>query len=487
MIPFFKSIRWRIQIWYGLLFLGIIVAFSIIAHQIAWLQILHEVDEENRRKNLILISNLRRAVFAEPHVDSILRIMSANEDNAIADILMERLRKGRITLSEDTLAQFRGNDPGYGYFKIFDPRGNMIASSVNAPELAEIAPLPPEGADITLRTIENWREQSLAESSGLRMVIGKDISPERAQMRNLTLRIIAGASATWFVALMGGWLIAGYVIRPIRTISDAAVRASQGNLKKAIPLTKAGNELHDLAIVLNQTFRRLDESFERQRRFTADASHELRTPVTVILSETQRMKKRKRSEAEYKDAIEVCHTAAQRMRKLVENLLLLARQEGDYHALHLENFQLEHIISESVESHRILAAEKSIEIHSDLEPIAIQTDILEISTLLNNIIGNAISHHQGNGNVWVVSKLHNNASTLEVSVRDDGPGISGEDLPYIFDRFYQADKSRSSRDSHNGLGLSVCQSIAEQLGGRIDVTSVLGKGSTFTFTLPQQS
>lgn len=487
MIPFFKSIRWQIQIWYGLLFLGIIVAFSIIAHQIAWLQILHEVDEENRRKNLILISNLRRAVFAEPHVDSIFRIMSADEDNAIADILMERLRKGRITLSEDTLAQFSGDEPGYGYFKIFDPRGNMIASSANAPEFVEIAPLPPEGADITLRTIDNWREQSLAEPSGLRMVIGKDISPERAQMRNLTLRIIAGAGATWFVALMGGWLIAGYVIRPIRTISDAAVSASRGNLKKPIPLTKTGNELHDLAIVLNQTFRRLDESFERQRRFTADASHELRTPVTVILSETQRMKKRKRSEAEYKDAIEVCHTAAQRMRKLVENLLLLARQDSEYRALQLENFQLEHIISESVEGHRILAAEKSIEIHSDLEPIAIQTDILEISTLLNNIIGNAISHHQGNGNVWVVSKLHDNASTLEVSVRDDGPGISGEDLPYIFDRFYQADKSRSSRDSHNGLGLSVCQSIAEQLGGRIDVTSALGNGSTFTFTLPQQS
>lgn len=484
---FFKSIRWRIQVWYGLLFLVIIVAFSIIAHRITWLQILHEVDDENRRKNLILISNLRRAALAEPRIDSMLRVMGADDDNAITDILVERLRTGRITLSEDTLAQFSGDEPGYGYFKIFDPRENMIASSANAPEFVEIAPLPPEGADITLRTIENRREQSLAESSGLRMVIGKDISPERARMRNLTLRIIAVAGATWFVVLMGGWLIAGYVIRPIRTISDAAVRVSRGNLKETIPLTKAGNELHDLAIVLNQTFRRLHESFERQRRFTADASHELRTPVTVILSETQRMIKRNRSEAEYKEAIEICHTAAQRMRKLVENLLLLARQDGEYHALHLENSQLDRIISESVETHRILATEKAIEIHTELEPIFLQTDILKISTLLNNVIGNAISHHQGNGNVWVASKRHDKANSLEVSVRDDGPGISGENLPYIFDRFFQADKSRSSRDFHNGLGLSVCQSIAEQLGGRIDVTSEPGRGSTFTLTLPHQT
>ena len=130
----------------------------------------------------------------------------------------------------------------------------------------------------------------------------------------------------------------------------------------------------------------------------------------------------------------------------------------------------------------VLAAKKAITIHSDLRPTRLLSDALKLSVLLNDIIGNAVSHHDGNGNVWVTCQQAE--AFARVEVRDDGPGIDARDLPHILERFYRAEKSRSSEDMHTGLGLSVCQSIASELDGRIEVKSTLGQGTEFTILLP---
>jgi len=481
MTPALKSIRWQIQIWYGLLLLVIVGAFAIFIHRLTWRDLLGKVDQEIRQNNSLILGNLRRSALAKPSLQSLMRVMHSNDENAVTAMVMEWLAKGELDANADLPATFAGRDPGYAYFAIFDPGNRLIASSANAPARIEPPPIPIQGTAITARTTEDRREQGLAEQSGFRLVIGQDLSPEKALMTRYRLRIVAGASATWLVVLVGGWWIAGAVIRPIRTISDAAARIAHGNLKERIPLTNSGNELHDLAMVLNDTFQRLDEAFERQRQFTADASHELRTPVTVILCEAQRMQKKARSVEEYAEAMALCYAAGRRMQKLVENLLVLARQDGEEHGLVLESAELKRLIDETVEAQRPLAMEKAIEVHTELEPIFLQTDVLKLSTLLNNIIGNAIAHHHGRGHVWVTARSA--ASTISISVRDDGPGIGSEHLPHIFERFYQVDKSRSSAQSHNGLGLAVSQSIAAELGGGIAVKSEPGKGSEFVVTL----
>jgi two-component system, OmpR family, sensor kinase len=477
----FRSIRWQIQIWYGLLLLAIVTVSGVIVHQLIWLHLLGDVDDEIRQNNSLLLSNLRRSALAELNMAALLRLMRAQSEAEVTSILLDRLESGDIDASANLPTSFSGRDPGFFYFKILDGDDRLVASSDNAPEHAEIPPVPATGASVSYRTEADRREQTIAEQSGFRLLVGRDLTPERAEMNRLAFWIVAGAGATWLAALAGGWLIAGYVIRPIRTISAAALRISRSNLKERIPLTTSGNELHDLAMVLNETFQRLEASFERQRQFTADASHELRTPVTVILSETQRMKKRPRTAQEYEEALEVCHLAGERMRKLVENLLLLARQDGENRGLELEHAQLDRLIRESVETHRVLARDKGIEIHSDLEPIFLQTDVLKLSILLNNLIGNAVCHQPGPGNVWV--STHRQAATIEITVRDDGPGIASEDLPHLFDRFYQADKARSLHPSHTGLGLAVSKAITDELGMKITVESEPGKGSAFTLTL----
>jgi signal transduction histidine kinase len=168
------------------------------------------------------------------------------------------------------------------------------------------------------------------------------------------------------------------------------------------------------------------------------------------------------------------------MKKLVESLLLLARQDSADQDLHLEDCRLEDLLNDIIHATRVLARDKNMTLHPDLETVSIRTDIQKLTTAVSNILENAIAHHPGHGNIWV--SCQTNASMIYISVKDDGPGISENDLPHIFDRFYQADKSRASSSVHSGLGLSVCQSIIQQLDGNLDVHSQLGSGSEFVIS-----
>lgn len=478
----FKSIRWHIQAWYGLLLLLATVAFSFTAYQIVWLGKIREADRRLTEKSLLIVSSLRNAAMAGLNPESINTMFGSERPTGTSMIILQLLKSGRVTMPEITQATFSGREPGYYYYRIYDTDGSVVLESDNAHAAFELLPIPGEGVQKKSQTVGNRRERTFSDESGLRMVVGQDITQEISEMSRLTIQIALLGTGLWVLGLIGGWVIAGYSIRPIKTISEAAVRISEGNLKERIPLEASGNELHELASVLNRTFGRLNEAFERQRQFTADASHELRTPVTVILSETQRMRKKPRSVEEYQEALDACHAAGLIMKKLVEDLLLLAREDSEENTLQLEDGQLDELISKSVQSLHVPARDKGIAVHVDMDPVRITTDFQKLLIVLNNILGNAISHHQGPGNVWITCKA--DGSVARISVRDDGPGIPSGDLPHIFRRFYRVDKSRSATDRHSGLGLAVCKSIVDQLKGTLDVSSELGQGSEFTIELP---
>lgn len=290
-------------------------------------------------------------------LDTSLRRVKLNGE-LIPGMLLNRFKSGELELPETLLSTFGGTEPGHHFFRIFEDDLSLIVQSENAPASAIPPSMGGGSVKVSFQTHGDFRQIYLSEISGFRMILGQELSPVRSEMHSLTMWIVAGAVVIWSMGLFGGWIIAGLAIRPIQTISAAATRISAGNLNERIPLADSGNELHELAMVLNTTFGRLHDAFERQRQFTADASHELRTPLTVILSETQRMRKKERSPREYGDSIEICHMAGLRMKKLVENLLLLAREGAGNAAVQSVECQLDEFILELVKPFKILGGKR---------------------------------------------------------------------------------------------------------------------------------
>jgi heavy metal sensor kinase len=305
------------------------------------------------------------------------------------------------------------------------------------------------------------------------------------ELRRFALSLAASGLGVWLLGLLGGWWLAGRAIKPIATISATATRIAEGNLEQRISTDGTESEFDQLSRVLNDTFDRLHSVLKQQKQFTADASHELRTPVTILLSETHRILKRERTPAEYQDVIRTCHAAAERMRRLVEGMLLLARQDNDAAGPRTpaEACDLAAIARSSLEQLRPLAAERGIEVHAALQPAECRGDASALSILVNNLVGNAIQHHGSPGNVWIECGSAEGGVFLEV--RDDGPGIRAEDLPHIFERFYRADKARGAAAGHTGLGLAIVKRIAENHRGGVVARSEAGKGASFRVTLPR--
>jgi heavy metal sensor kinase len=276
--------------------------------------------------------------------------------------------------------------------------------------------------------------------------------------------------------------VATRAIRPIEAISATAVKIAGGDLSQRINAADTDSELDRLAGVLNSTFARLEAAFTQQARFTSDASHELRTPVAVILSQTQTALSRQRPGPEYREALEACQRAARRMKTLTESLLELARLDAGQEAMKQERFDLRRVAGDCVELVRPLAAERGIQIHCDVAAIECLGDAGRIGQVVTNLLTNAIAFNRDQGEVRLAARIEENA--VLVTVSDTGQGIPEEDVPHLFERFYRADKSRSRIQGRNGLGLAICKAIVDAHGGSIEVSSQVGVGSTFTVKLP---
>jgi signal transduction histidine kinase len=253
-------------------------------------------------------------------------------------------------------------------------------------------------------------------------------------------------------------------------------------LSRRISLTETGSELGRLAVVLNSTFARLEAAFAQQKQFASDAAHELRTPVTVLLTQTQLSLGRERTPAEYRATVEACQRATQRMRKLIESLLALARLDAGQETMNRLNFDLADLARDGADWVRPLAEARGLALVLELAPAPAPCvgDADRLAQVLTNLLTNAIEYNRPQGEVRVTTGVENDTAILTVS--DTGTGIPAEDLPRVFERFYRSDKSRTS--GGNGLGLAIGKAIVDAHGGSIDVTSESGRGTTFTVRLP---
>lgn len=467
----FQSLRWRLQAWHGLILLVAIVALCATVHRLASFNQYRRIDHEVGDSERFLIRTLMKATRPE----------GESEGPKSPDLLVERLTRPSFTLPAEIESRFTGTGSGYSYFILRGPDGKELLRSDNAPASVSFLPRPANDFSEEFRNNGRIRESAHTSKEGFSSVVGRDISTELDEMRRFTISIAASGLGVWLLGLLGGWWLAGRAIKPIATISRTASRIAEGNLEERIDTDGTDSELDQLGHVLNDTFDRLQAAIERQKRFTADAAHELRTPVSILLSETQRILKRDRTPEEYRDAVQTCHDTAARMRRLTEALLLLARQEAGAQQSH-SPCDLSTIAGDTIRQLTPLAESAHVTLHADLSAAPISGDGDTLAILMNNLVANAIQHHRPTGgDVWITTATGTEAVTL--TVRDNGPGIPTEHLPHIFQRFHRADAARTGGSGHSGLGLAIAKSIVNNHKGDISAESVAGNGTIFTVRL----
>ena len=290
------------------------------------------------------------------------------------------------------------------------------------------------------------------------------------------------------IAILTAWLIAGRLLEPVdRMINDVEAISDGRSLHKRLPVDDEGDEVGRLGVTLNAMLARLEVSFSGLRRFTADASHELKTPLTVLRADIERAMTTRQGATEQLVALEEALQETTRMANLVESLLTLARADEGRFDLHREVVPLEPLVRDVAETANILGEEAGITVTlGAIAAVSVGGDVVRLRQLFLNVITNAIKYTAKGGSVELSLTLADGRA--QFAVKDTGIGIAGADLPFIFDRFWRVDRARTRVERGGvGLGLAISQWIAQAHGGSILVSSRLGRGSTFTVSIPAVS
>ncbi|WP_051292866.1 sensor histidine kinase [Citrifermentans bremense] len=316
------------------------------------------------------------------------------------------------------------------------------------------------------------------------ITVAEDEANLRASLKSLSTILSLGVPLALVLALIGGYLLAGRVLAPIETMAAKAREITADRLSERLPVEQ-DDEFGKLAQVFNQTFARLEESFDRLRRFTSDASHELRTPLTAIRSVGE-VGLRKGLDADaLREVISSMLEEADRLTKLVDSLLTLSRAESGTLKLRPEPTNLVALVSEVIECLEVLAEEKeqNIALMACQEVVA-GIDRGTVRQALMNVLDNAIKYSPQGSRISVCVEVSAGEATVEIS--DGGPGIAPEHAKKVFDRFYRIDSGRSREVGGTGLGLAIARWAVEVNGGRIELESEQGKGSIFRIVVPVQ-
>ena len=286
------------------------------------------------------------------------------------------------------------------------------------------------------------------------------------------------------LAAGGGWALARRALAPVERMAEAARRISAERLAERLEESGTGDELDRLSRVLNAMLERLDLSFRQVRQFSADASHELQTPLTILQGELEVALRTPRSPQAYRESITSALQEIERLATLVEGLLLLARADAGMLRLDLKPIDAAQLLAEVYERMRVVAQTRSVVL--DLEALAphlVLGDGERLRRVLLNLVDNAVKYTPAGGRVSLSLRRLDGLACL--AVRDTGIGLSEAEQEHVFQRFYRADAARDHGAQGSGLGLCIARSIVEAHGGTLEVTSRVGEGSTFRVCLPE--
>jgi heavy metal sensor kinase len=457
-------IRWRLSLWYMSLTALVLVIFSVAVYIGLERRLSATLDEDLRSQASLAASSV-----------------TFGGGNAILDAAYQ--------LSNDALLwvlSLNGTQMlkvGGTQFEQFSPQQDEVErAAVGKTTLSTV-----KVGDQTLRMITvpirgGDRRGSTNEIVGA-LQLGYSTSRVEDALDLLVQALLVIAPVAIVIAALTGYLLAGRALRPVADITRLAGQIDGDDLAARLSLDLPNDELGRLASTFDSMLNRIDLAFQRQRQFTGDAAHELRTPLALMRSQIDLALTQADTPLEFREALTALDGDVARMTSLVGMLLSLARADAGQLAPNRDSVDLADLARDVAEQLEPIARENGIAITTDLAPVTVSVDADMIIQVLVNLIDNAITNTPPGGTI-TVCVAPGDAATALVAVSDTGVGIPPEHLPRIFDRFYRIDTGRARSRGGIGLGLAICQAIAHAHDGVLSAHSENGHGSTFTLTLP---
>jgi len=317
------------------------------------------------------------------------------------------------------------------------------------------------------------------------LIIARSTKQIDQALAGLLRTLIIAVPLALALAAAGGIFLARRALKPVDKIAQTAQEIEESDLSRRINVNTK-DELGRLAATLNEMIGRLEKAFQRQKQFTSDASHELRTPLAVIEAESTLALQKERPSSDYRQSLEIISQESRQMSSLIDQLLTLARADAGKEQWNFTEVDLGKLIGNLSTDVEVLCQEKGLSFQlGQSQDLVVKGDEARLRELFMNLLDNAIKYTPALGTVSV--SFRREGQMAVVAIMDTGIGIPAEDIPFIFERFYRVDKSRSRAEGGSGLGLAICRHIAEVHGGKIEVESQVGMGSTFSVWLSLQS
>ena len=455
-------VRWRLTLWFAALLALVMALFGGAVYVVLRQQLYDSFDEQLLNQTALTLA----AVSVKDGAPTLER--------SVANVADGEFFLRLLDTDGATVFETGGNAAGIPV----DP--SVIAAALAG--LTEYSAAQDEDAE-TLRLISVPVRPDEAESdiAGV-LQVGLDRNEIDEPLGGLLSTLVLAGPAVLLFAAAGGYLLAGRALRPVATITDLAARIGAGDLGSRLNLDLPDDELGRLARTFDAMLSRIDDAFERQRRFTADAAHELRTPLSLMRSQVDLTLARPRATGAYREALQAVDGDISRMTALVGTLLTLARSDARQLAKERAPFDLADTVRLVVEQYAAVAEEAGVGLRDESSPTPLVADEDLLMQLLINLVDNALAHTPAGGTVVAGCRPHD--GRIQLWVGDSGEGIAAEHQDRVFDRFYRIDAGRSRDRGGTGLGLAICRAIAEAHGGTIGLTSRLGSGTRVELVLP---
>jgi heavy metal sensor kinase len=380
----------------------------------------------------------------------------------------------RITRGDGTLV-YVSNAPKDGSF---DPAEVSIFPS--SPETESYRQLKLSGGKTLIVAALNFKSSG---NPDYRVEFGELLDPVETMLNHLFLQLALGLPLAVIIITGGGYLLVRRALMPVEQITHAAEHITQHNLSERLPVAQTGDELERLSVSLNRMITRLDDAFQNSKRFVADASHDLRTPLTILRGELEHFADDARLDSEMRERVASLLEEVAHLGKIVEQLFTLSRLDAGEAQTEWTRFDLSELAKTTAEQMNLLAEDKGISISCNAgQPLPVQGNRVRLKQVVVNLLDNAIKYTPEKGAIQLRVLASNGHTVLEV--QDNGIGIPPDALPHIFERFYRVDPARSADSESAGLGLSIVKSICLAHRAEVEAQSTFGSGSCFRVKLP---
>jgi heavy metal sensor kinase len=461
----FKTIKFKLTFWYVVILGIILTSFSLFLYFNLADSLYKGLDNKIRTMAEIVVSSSRSPFNAD--LDQIMserlgikplgRFIQILDESGRVGERSTNLRDVNIPISVQTL---KAASRGETTFENVQVMGKYLLRVVTMP------------------VTENGRTVGIVQ-------VASSLEGVEEALHQLLLILLIAVPAALLIASAGGLFLANKALRPVDEITQIARRIGSGDLGQRIRIKRVNDELGRLASTFNEMIAKLERLFHQVKRFTADASHELKTPLTILRGEVEVGLKKKRGQREYQRILGSNLEEISRMSRIVDDLLTLSRADMGEITMERKEIDLSSLAREVWEDLQIMAQDKGVLLKFMGDGFTkMEGDPLFLRQLILNLTENGLKYTSPGGKVELKVEGDQDQGVARILVSDTGVGIPQKDLKRVFDRFFRVDKARSRDTGGTGLGLSICQWIAHAHEGKIEVKSKVGKGSTFTVTLP---